>query len=227
MDPMKTMLIAVAALVSAPALAGPGVIIAPVSATIDVSGPGEGSIADTYNENGLLSHYTPGLTNFDAYIATNPMHSLSFLNNEWFGNSGTTTAQVTYDLGSVKAINALALWNEESSGIGRLDLTGSADGITFSAIGTYSPFDNPLADYPAQVFTFSATSVQFVRFGMSGCPQPDPAGFASCAIGEVAFRTVASGDGTVPEPAAWALMIAGFGLVGAVMRRRREDFAAA
>ena len=31
--------------------------------------------------------------------------------------------------------------------------------------------------------------------------------------------------GTVPEPASWALMIGGFGLVGAALRRRRATFA--
>lgn len=30
------------------------------------------------------------------------------------------------------------------------------------------------------------------------------------------------GGGTVPEPAAWALLIAGFGLTGAMLRRRRR-----
>jgi hypothetical protein len=33
--------------------------------------------------------------------------------------------------------------------------------------------------------------------------------------------------GAVPEPASWALMIGGFGLVGASMRRRRASFTAA
>ncbi|MBV8972280.1 MAG: PEPxxWA-CTERM sorting domain-containing protein [Sphingomonadaceae bacterium] len=32
--------------------------------------------------------------------------------------------------------------------------------------------------------------------------------------------------GGVPEPAAWALFIAGFGMVGALQRRRRETVAA-
>ncbi len=31
----------------------------------------------------------------------------------------------------------------------------------------------------------------------------------------------------VPEPATWAMMLAGFGLVGVAMRRRRADFAVA
>ena len=41
---------------------------------------------------------------------------------------------------------------------------------------------------------------------------------------ETSFDTI--GIGAVPEPASWAMMIAGFGLVGAAMRRRREIAAA-
>jgi hypothetical protein len=37
----------------------------------------------------------------------------------------------------------------------------------------------------------------------------------------VTFDNVTLGSGAVPEPASWALMIAGFGLVGAAMRRRQ------
>jgi hypothetical protein len=202
---------------AAPALAGPGVIIGPVAATINSGGPGFGSIADTYNENGLFTKYTSGVTNFDAYIAGNPIHTDIFAGNEWFSNSGTTSASVTYDLGSIKKINALALWNEESSGIGQLALGG--DG---GAIGVYTPFDNPLANYSAQVFTFTTVTTRFVTFGLSGCPQPNPGNFPACAIGEVAFRTAAA----VPEPSSWALLVVGFGLVGTTLRRRAVRVAA-
>ena len=34
-------------------------------------------------------------------------------------------------------------------------------------------------------------------------------------VGELSY------NGGVPEPAAWAMMLAGFGLVGAAMRRRQ------
>jgi hypothetical protein len=34
-------------------------------------------------------------------------------------------------------------------------------------------------------------------------------------------------DNGVPEPGTWALMITGFGLAGALLRRRRHTFAAA
>lgn len=41
-------------------------------------------------------------------------------------------------------------------------------------------------------------------------------------VGDAAFRTHVN---VVPEPASWALLIAGFGLTGAVLRRRRASFA--
>jgi hypothetical protein len=49
-------------------------------------------------------------------------------------------------------------------------------------------------------------------------------GGGSVAQLDVRGNTVTTG---VPEPAAWALMIGGFGGVGAVLRRRRREFAAA
>jgi hypothetical protein len=204
-----------AILLASAAQAGP--IFAPVAATIDAGGPGFGNIADTFNENGLFTTYVPNVTDFDAYIATNPMHTDIFSGFEWFSNSGTTSAQVTYDFGSVRSFDKLALWNEESSGIGQLDLITSVDGVTFTALATVFPTDNPLANYGADVFAFGLTSARYVRFGMSGCPQPNPGSFQGCAIGEVAFR------GAAPEPASWAMMVAGFGAVGGALRSRRKS----
>ena len=37
----------------------------------------------------------------------------------------------------------------------------------------------------------------------------------------------ASQVAAVPEPASWALMLGGFGMIGGVMRRRKVTFAAA
>ncbi len=47
-------------------------------------------------------------------------------------------------------------------------------------------------------------------------------GFASTGYNAAYIRSVAP-TVSVPEPASWVMMIAGFGLVGAVARRRRED----
>ncbi len=218
---IKALTLAASLLAATSAYAGPGVIFAPVSGVVDSNGPGFGTINDTINQAGLLSNYVNGVTNFDAYIGTNPLHSPQFSPGEFFGNQGTSTLTVTYDFGAAKAFNALALWNEESSGIGRLSLLTSLDNVTFTALAIVSPFDNPLANYPAEVFSFATTTARYVRFEAAGCPQANPGTFAACAIGEVAFRA-----GNVPEPSSWALMIAGFGLVGAAMRRRQALIAA-
>lgn len=192
-----------------------GAIFGATGATIDAGGPGFGSIADTFNQAGLSAGYTSGVTSFDAYVP-GTTHTSIFAGFEWFGNSGTTTATVTYDLGSVRSFDRLALWNEESSGIGLLDLWTSIDGTTFTSLASgLTPFDNPLADYLAEVFSVGATA-RYVRFDMSRCPQSDPGTFPACAIGEVAFRSSAD----VPEPAMLGLL--GLGLVGLVGSRRRK-----
>jgi PEP-CTERM motif len=216
---MKTKLVVLAASIFMASPASAASIIAPISGVIDSGGPGFGSLTETFNQAGLLSGYTAGVTDFDSYLATNPLHTLTFSGNEWFGNSGTTAATVTYDFGALVSVDRLALWNEESSGIGTLNLLGSTDGLTFTSLGTYSPFDNPLADYPAEVFSFGATSLRYARFEMSDCPQVNPGSFAACAIGEVAFRTA----GAVPEPATWGMMLLGFGAIGGTLRRQRKS----
>lgn len=217
-------IVAIAAAVAAlPAQAGPGTIIAPISGVVDVGGPGFGTLAHTFNQASLSTGYTSGVTNFDAYIASNPTHTTIFGGFEYFGAAGTSALTVTYDLGAATRINALALWNEESSGIGLLNLLGSLDGITFTSLASgLVPTDNTLASsvYSADVFSFASTNARYVRFEASRCPQALPGSFAACAIGEVAFRTAA-----VPEPQSWALLIAGFGLVGATLRRRRSALA--
>jgi hypothetical protein len=197
-----------------------GAIISATGAVIDAGGPGFGPIADTFNKNGLLTGYTAGVTDFDTYIAGNPQHSLVFAGNEWFSNSAATAATVTYDLGSSKTIDALALWNEDISGIGSLALETSSDGLIFAPLvaGLLPTNNNDNFDYGADVFSFGAVTAQFVRFVMTNCPQvpngPNPGGFGGCAIGEVAFRATA-----VPEPG--ILELTGLALLGLVLVRRR------
>lgn len=197
------------------AFAGP--IIAPVAGVVDLGGPGFGTLDDTFNQNGLFVPYVPGVTDFDTYIAGNPQHSLVFAGNEWFSEQGSVAATVTYDLGAAVSIDRLALWNEDFSGIGRLDLSYSVDNVTFLALASgLTPTDTlNNSDYGPEVFGFGATAARYVRFTMTECPQA-PAGFEACAIGEVAFRAAA-----VPEPA--TLFLLGTGLVGATVARRRQS----
>lgn len=196
-----------------------GAIIAPTSAVIDSGGPGFGSINQTFNQAGLLAGYVAGVTDFDTYLAGNPMHDFRFSGNEWFSNSGTTSATVTYDFGSAMTFDRLALWNEDASAFGSVDILTSNDLMTFTSllIGV-SGTDNVLnSNYGADVFSFGPRTARYVVFEMSRCPQSGTA-FPGCAIGEVAFRST---TGAVPEPATWAMMLTGFAFAGYSMRRRR------
>jgi hypothetical protein len=205
-----------------PAMAG--IILGATSATINASGPGSGSIDDTFNQNGLLTSYTSGVTDFDTYIGANPSHSITFAGFEWFSNDGTSTASVTYNLGVTQTIDALALWNEDASGIGKLDLFYSTNGINFSSLALgLSPIDitDSSPNYLANIFGFSSVNAQYIRFDMSDCPQTSagPAGFNGCGIGEVAFRQT---DPTnIPEPTALSMAVLGF--VSMRLTKRRQQ----
>lgn len=204
----------------APAAANAQEIVGATAATINSGGPGFGLIDDTRNQNGLSANYTSGVTDFDSFTSTTT-HTATFSGFEWFSNQGTSSASVTYDLGSILGIDAVALWNEESSGIGALDILWSTDGLAFTSLGIFNPTDHSAGSYGADVFTFAGIDARYFRFDMSGCPQPINGTFNACAIGEVAFRSADVG-GAVPEPSTWAMMLFGFGATGFAMRRSRK-----
>jgi hypothetical protein len=212
--------VAICAALLASGSAQAGAIRSAVAGTVNSGGPGFGTLTETFNQAGLSAGYLSGVTDFDTYIGTNPTHTIGFAGFEWFSNSGTNSASVTYDLGASFNIDAMALWNEESSGIGLLDLLVSNDGVNFSALlAGLAPADNPVgSSYGAEVFNFGSTSFRYMRMDMSRCPQA-PSTFTACAIGEVAFREASSND--VPEPAALGLVLAGLAAAGVVGRRRR------
>jgi hypothetical protein len=196
---------------------GRGVILSPTDAVINIGGTGLGAIQDTINQNGLSFGFISGTTDFDSYLTSTPppRHTISFPNAEWF--SASTIARVTYDLGNVYSVDRLALWNEEVSGIGKLDLFYSTDDLTFFSLASgLLPTDNT-GSYVADVFSFMPTNARYIRFDMSDCPQPKFGGNNACAIGEVAFEV--NPVAQAPEPGTLALFAVGLGLLGARSRR--------
>ena len=215
---LKSALFATAAMVAVSATPASAAIVGAVGGTINSGGPGFGTLTETFNQAGLSATYTSGVTDFDTFVGSTT-HTYLFAGYEWFSNSGTTSAAVTYDLGSSKTINKMALWNEESSGIGLLDLSVSLDGIVFASLAAgLTPTDNAnsVTSYGADVFSFVATAFRYIRLDMSRCPQPD-GDFPSCSIGEVAFNQVSA----VPVPAALPLLATALGALGFVARRRK------
>lgn len=218
----------VAALVAAPpAVEAQDVIVSAVSGVINSGGPGFGALSSTFDQSGLLSGYTSGVTLFDTFLASGPLHGTAFA-DEWFSNIGTTSASVTYNLGSVMNINRLALWNDEGVGAATFDLFGSVNGVDFFALALgLIPTDHTTLDpYLADVFGWAGQNLQFVRMDISGCPQTGiNGGIDFCAIGEVAFAA-GQPQVPVPEPGTFLLMLSGLLGLGFVSYRRRETILA-
>lgn len=124
----------------------------------------------------------------------------------------------------------------------------SAQGLTITV--TQSPFADLLGDYtvdegPAysadqysasdgvvtrfDIFYENAALTNLLFLGTTGFLQGTNFPELENGAGEnlyslnagATFSAVTQADGDVPEPASWALMVAGFGLAGAAMRRRR------
>ena len=120
-------------------------------------------------------------------------------------------------------------WGIDTSGTGSFDNVSAL--ITLTRLGgssfSYNPFfegnDNSVADGSAQnsfrlnwaPINFDPTvdstyKVKLTVTGLTGGTQS-----------LTAFAQVGAGASGAPEPAAWALMIGGFGLAGGMLRRRR------
>lgn len=205
------------ALFGAVGTASAAVIISPTGATATSEFSSSFDIGNTIDQSGLFTGFTDGVTDFDVYLASNPLNSLSSLNDDWFSAAGDTAPTVVYDLGSAMTIDRFALWNEESAGIGVFDLSVSLDNVAFTSVLTgVTPFDNPGgSDYPAEVFALGNQFARFIKLDISGCPQPLGVGGDSCGIGEVAFSRR-----EVAEPA--TLTLFGLGLLGLGAARRRH-----
>jgi hypothetical protein len=129
-----------------------------------------------------------------------------------FGNSATTGGDFvdnfyfTADEGVANAfVSSLA-------SLPSLDITiwrAFLDGTRFDRVATGGAFENN---------TLGATSLDARQHVVTVIGNWGKAGGS--------YNGVLSFDSAVPEPAAWTMMIAGFGLVGAALRSRRKTVAA-
>lgn len=85
-------------------------------------------------------------------------------------------------------------------------------GGEFLGDGTFNSFATGIVTHSA--FTYGSDR-QIIGSGLN-LPTRSIGAYGSNGILEVSFSTAA-----VPEPASWALMISGFGMAGAMIRRRR------
>lgn len=165
-------------------------------------------------------HHTPTTLN-DGLIPTGADDNL--LLNLPDNPSITFMLDGTYTLSEIDILSAYDE-NEITGNLASVVVTIGAQSAVVYNVGfgsiadTYSGFHENesltltglLASTPTDTFTLSG----FVTYYPS---------MYQTALGEVTVQeaSMTVGGGSVPEPATWALMLTGFGLIGAVLRRRR------
>lgn len=99
-----------------------------------------------------------------------------------------------------------------------------SNGAVASLDGTQNDFFFANADLGAGDFGYSAYFYSFAVFGW-GDVAYDNLTDQNSSTGDINFRAQVSNSSdantAVPEPACWAMMVAGFGLLGGVVRRER------
>lgn len=183
--------------------------VSPVSYSFDQS-TSCGSFC--YNDTATPSKLTDGLVGVAGW-ATNG-------GTEWDGWNSKPLVNIDFNFGTAKSISSVTIGSTQDS-LGDVvlpsyDIFSSSNGSNWILVQSLivppsSANDNsPFSTAPHGFFTLSGLGInsQYVRVAAIA---NGPWTF----IDEVSFQ-----GGTVPEPAAWALMVVGFGLVGAAARRR-------
>lgn len=171
------------------------------------------------------SSATATVNNLSVGIGTTPLVGSQFLAS-LFGISATTIQSQSF---------ASASGLSGTTTIEGLLLTGSAfNGFTFDAAATLNPAPNTVLFFNALLGLSVILNEQIIS-GDSITTNAINIGFNNFAVGTglksgniIVSSTTAAFTGAgaihpaVPEPSTWAMMLIGFGAVGAAMRRRRK-----
>lgn len=154
--------------------------------------------------------------------------------------NGPQNAYITVDLGANYSIASFDLFNTHNAfygdrGTGNFSIIAGnsvaldgSNGFTLTgptttiAVGTLAaaPINDPIA---AQSFTsLSSSTFRYLQFLPTSVASVNTPCCSANEYGLAELRVFAGAPtvGGVPEPASWAMMLAGFGIVGGVMRRR-------
>jgi hypothetical protein len=189
------------------ATAACAVAITPANAAISVSGVNASSTFDTYNVINVING--SGLSG--------GLHDGDF-NNKWMADLDDITPTLTFDLGAEYTLTNTVIWNYGGGCCGTernangVNISLSSDNVNFVSIGSFDLARQNSDPFGSETFTLAGTG-RYVRFGLLG-----NFGGRYTGLAEVQFNGTISD--AIPEPATWAMMIGGFGLVGAASRRR-------
>jgi hypothetical protein len=173
------------------------------------------------------------------FAASTSADALIVWNWSFQGEAGTFTSGGTAP-GNVAAAGTYTLedFSVSTSALGHV--TGSLLGGQYSVggQGNLLPYDfnwngsavtfwNMAGTFPSDVWLFRQTGAPNRRYVFGAddeSPQVNSALARTLSLesyGPVTVSVLGNSVGAIPEPAAWVMMLAGFGLVGSAMRRRQ------
>jgi hypothetical protein len=170
-------------------------------------------------------HHTPTTLN-DGLIPAGADDNL--LLNLPDNPSITFTLDGTYTLSEIDILSAYA-GNDYVGGLASVVVTIGAQSAVVYNVGFGSIADASTGFHENESLTLTGllASTPTDTFTLSGFVSNYPSMY-STSLGEVTVQEASmtggggtGGGGSVPEPATWAMMITGFGLIGAAMRRKR------
>jgi PEP-CTERM motif len=206
---------------------------APVSAELVVGGPGDTGTGNCYP----FGCAGWGPTYQQVYAATNfsgplSITGLSFYNTQYLNGGSVASGNFTISLSTTSvAVNALSTDFVSNRGgnftqVFNASLPALANGRLDIALSSAFNYDPGAGNLLMEVFApaaFSPTPLFLdARNGTAGgvFSRVYSVDGTTYALNRGLVTGFASGA-VVPEPQSWALLVAGFGLVGAVLRRRQ------
>jgi hypothetical protein len=167
------------------------------------------------NQVGLTANYISGVTDFDTFVTSGVTHQGGDTNS-WLSTSGIYSGYLTFDLGATYDVTKFVMWNG-ASGISAsingfsISTSNVSDFSTYTNVGSFTGHQS---HYGATVYDLLDTNARYVKLTIGG-----NFGNGCCtAVGDIAFDTQIS---AVPETETYAMLLAGLGLVGTMVRRRK------
>lgn len=184
------------------------------AAALALSAPAQAAVVDSINLNA-----TPAVTywvanNVGWYYTPDSSYTLTGIGSK-FGSSGGTVTASLYS-GTVGSLTLLASGTLSTVAGAFADATLGPVSLTAGTTYFFS-FSDVAGQYVNVTQDAGAENLGALRYDFGGAPGT----FDSSETGFTAQPIVRFlGAGAVPEPASWAMMIGGFAIAGAAMRRR-------
>ncbi|HEX5377629.1 MAG TPA: PEPxxWA-CTERM sorting domain-containing protein [Phenylobacterium sp.] len=193
-----------------------GIAAAAALGALSLSGAAQAAVMDFTMKGVIESASTPGINAGDVIT----VHLFA-------DNGGASTISQTWNLADLLGFTIQAgtysatyskVWQYPSTGNFQTDASGAVSHVEFYGTDDLSHNVDNFGSWTADSVFGNASFCDF----LDRCNNTSGGTFNNASQWTVGL----AGPGGVPEPATWAMMIAGFGMAGVAMRRRRAAIAA-